>query len=27
MLTTEVMVGELSKQDKSAMPAGGMDDY
>ncbi|OAI16248.1 molecular chaperone GroEL [Methylomonas koyamae] len=27
MLTTEVMVAELPKQDKPAMPAGGMDDY
>ncbi len=27
MLTTEVMVAELPKQDKPAMPAGAMDDY
>jgi len=27
MLTTEVMVAELPKQDKSAMPVGGMEDY
>ena len=27
MLTTEVMVAELPKQEKPAMPAGGMDDY
>ncbi|WNB76638.1 chaperonin GroEL [Methylomonas koyamae] len=27
MLTTEVMVAELPKQDKPAMPADGMDDY
>ncbi|BBL57077.1 chaperonin GroEL [Methylomonas koyamae] len=27
MLTTEVMVAELPKQDKPVMPAGGMDDY
>ncbi|MCQ8180882.1 chaperonin GroEL [Methylomonas sp. SURF-1] len=27
MLTTEVMVAELPKQDKPAIPAGGMDDY
>ncbi|ANE54300.1 chaperonin GroEL [Methylomonas sp. DH-1] len=27
MLTTEVMVAELPKQDTPAMPAGGMDDY